>query len=128
MLSFIITVIISFISLILPLLLAIAYFTLYERHILAALQRRQGPNIVGFFGLFQPLADGLKLFLKESILPKSANTFLFLLSPVFTFGLARAGWIVFPVGEGARLADFRLGILYIFALSSLSVHSVIRAG
>ncbi len=84
-------IIVSFIALIVPLLLAIAYFTLYERHILAALQRRQGPNIVGFFGLFQPLADGLKLFIKESILPKSANTFLFLLSPVFTFGLARAG-------------------------------------
>ncbi len=84
-------IIVSFIALIVPLLLAIAYFTLYERHILAALQRRQGPNIVGFFGLFQPLADGLKLFIKESILPNSANTFLFLLSPVFTFGRARAG-------------------------------------
>jgi NADH-quinone oxidoreductase subunit H len=74
-----------------PLLIAVAYFTLYERHILAALQRRQGPNIVGFYGLFQPLADGLKLFLKESILPKSANAFIFILSPVFTFALAIAG-------------------------------------
>ncbi len=83
--------VLSFIALIVPLLLAIAYFTVYERHILAALQRRQGPNIVGFYGILQPLADGLKLFLKESILPKSSNTFLFLLSPVFTFGLARAG-------------------------------------
>jgi len=125
---FILEIVLSYIALIVPLLLAIAYFTLYERHILAALQRRQGPNVVGFYGILQPLADGLKLFLKESILPKSANVFLFLLSPVFTFGLARAGWRVFPVGEGARLADFRLGILYIFALSSLSVHSVIRAG
>lgn len=125
---FILEIILSYITLIVPLLLAIAYFTLYERHILAALQRRQGPNTVGFYGLLQPIADGLKLFLKESILPKSANVFLFLLSPVFTFGLARAGWRVFPVGEGARLADFRLGILYIFALSSLSVHSVIMAG
>ncbi len=83
--------ILSFVALIVPLLLAIAYFTIYERHILAALQRRQGPNVVGFYGLFQPLADGLKLFLKESILPKSSNTFIFLLAPVFTFGLARAG-------------------------------------
>ncbi len=88
---FFIETILSFISLIVPLLLAIAYFTVYERHILAALQRRQGPNIVGFYGILQPLADGLKLFIKESILPKSANIFLFLLSPVFTFGLARAG-------------------------------------
>jgi NADH:ubiquinone oxidoreductase subunit H len=90
-LMFILEIILSYITLIVPLLLAIAYFTLYERHILAALQRRQGPNTVGFYGLLQPIADGLKLFLKESILPKSANVFLFLLSPVFTFGLARAG-------------------------------------
>lgn len=88
---FLIEVILSYLALVVPLLLAIAYFTLFERHLLAALQRRQGPNVVGFFGLFQPLADGLKLFIKESILPKSANVFLFLLSPVFTFGLARAG-------------------------------------
>jgi len=74
-----------------PLLLAVAYFTLYERQILGALQRRQGPNIVGYYGLFQPLSDGLKLFLKESILPKSANAYLFILSPVITFGLAIAG-------------------------------------
>lgn len=125
---FFIKTLISYLALVVPLLIAVAYFTLYERHILAALQRRQGPNIVGFYGLFQPLADGLKLFLKESILPKSANAFIFILSPVFTFALAIAGWRVFPVGDGARIADFRLGLLYIFALSSLSVHSVIRAG
>ena len=88
---FIIKTALVYLSLVVPLLLAVAYFTLYERHILAALQRRQGPNIVGFYGLFQPLADGLKLFLKESILPKSANTFLFMISPVFTFALAIAG-------------------------------------
>jgi NADH-quinone oxidoreductase subunit H len=76
---------------ILPLLLAVAFFTLYERQILAALQRRQGPNIVGFFGLLQPIADGLKLLIKESILPKSANTIIFIVSPIFTFGLAISG-------------------------------------
>jgi len=88
---FLIEIILAYLALVVPLLLAIAYFTLYERHILAALQRRQGPNIVGFFGLLQPIADGLKLFVKETILPKSANTFIFRLSPVFTFGLAIAG-------------------------------------
>ena len=88
---FLLKIIVLYLAVIVPLLLSIAYFTLYERQILAALQRRQGPNIVGFYGLFQPLADGLKLFLKESMLPKSSNTFLFILSPVFTFGLARAG-------------------------------------
>lgn len=75
---------------ILPLLLAIAYFTLYERHLLAALQRRQGPNIIGFFGILQPIADGLKLLLKESILPKSSNVLLFTFAPIASFGLALA--------------------------------------
>lgn len=127
-LFFIAETLLSFVALILPLLLAVAFFTLYERHILAATQRRQGPNVVGFYGLFQAIADGLKLLLKESILPKSANTTIFLLSPIFTFGLAIAGWIVFPLGEGMVLLDFRLGLLYIFAISSLGVHTVIRAG
>ena len=118
----------SYLSLVVPLLVAVAFFTVYERHILAATQRRQGPNVVGFYGRFQALADGLKLFIKESIRPKSANAYIFLLSPVFTFALALAGWAVFPIGEGSMLSDFRLGILYIFAVSSLSVHSVIIAG
>lgn len=125
---FFLQILISYIAFIVPLLLAIAYFTLYERQILAALQRRQGPNIVGFYGLLQPIADGLKLFIKESILPKSSNIFIFIISPVFTFGLAMSAWVIFPVYEGSMLADFRLGMLYIFAISSLSVHSVIRAG
>jgi NADH-quinone oxidoreductase subunit H len=89
--QYIIEIIISFIALILPLLLAVAFFTLYERQLLAALQRRQGPNIVGFYGLLQPIADGLKLLMKESILPTRANFLIFVFSPIFTFGLALAG-------------------------------------
>ena len=88
---FYIETILSFVALILPLLLAIAFFTLYERQILAALQRRQGPNVVGFYGILQPIADGLKLLLKESIIPKSSNGMIFVLAPIFTFGLAMAG-------------------------------------
>ena len=90
-LKFILGVIFAFIGLVLPLLLAVAFFTLYERQLLAALQRRQGPNIVGFFGFFQPITDGVKLLLKETILPKRANFLIFILSPIFTFGLALAG-------------------------------------
>jgi NADH-quinone oxidoreductase subunit H len=127
-LTFFLEVVLSFVALILPLLLAVAFFTLYERQLLAALQRRQGPNIVGFYGLFQPIADGLKLLLKESILPTRANLLIFILSPVFTFGLALAGWTVIPAGEGETLCDFHLGTLYTFALSSLGVHTVIMAG
>ena len=88
---FFLEVSLSFVALILPLLLAVAYFTLYERQLLAALQRRQGPNIIGFYGLLQPIADGLKLLLKESIIPKSSNGMIFVLAPIFTFGLAMAG-------------------------------------
>jgi NADH-quinone oxidoreductase subunit H len=125
---FILKTVLSFVALILPLLLAIAYFTLFERHTLAAVQRRQGPNTVGFYGLFQPLADGLKLLLKESILPKSSNLLIFIFAPIFSFGLAMAGWTVIPVTEGSMLSDFHLGVLYIFAISSLGVHSIIMAG
>jgi NADH-quinone oxidoreductase subunit H len=80
-----------FVGMILPLLLAIAFFTVMERQIMAAIQRRQGPNVVGFYGLFQAITDGLKLLVKESILPKSSNIIIFIFSPVFTFGLAMAG-------------------------------------
>jgi len=80
-----------FVVMILPLLLAIAFFTVMERQIMAAIQRRQGPNVVGFYGIFQAITDGLKLLVKESILPKSANIIIFIFAPVFTFGLAMAG-------------------------------------
>ena len=120
--------ILYFFSLILPLLISVAYFTLIERQILAAIQRRQGPNIIGFWGLLQPLSDGLKLFLKETILPKSSNMFIFIFSPIFTFGLALAGWVVIPFGNGIVLSNLNMGLLYIFTISSLSVHSVIMAG
>jgi small subunit ribosomal protein S12 len=88
---FFLEIILAYLALVVPLLVAVAFFTVYERHILAATQRRQGPNVVGFYGRFQALADGLKLFIKESIRPKSANIYIFLLSPVFTFALALAG-------------------------------------
>ena len=91
MVFFYLKTILYFVSLILPLLIAVAYFTLIERQVLAAIQRRQGPNIVGFYGLLQPLADGLKLFLKETILPKSSNMIIFILAPVFNFALSLAG-------------------------------------
>ena len=125
---FFLEILLTYLSLVLPLLLAVAFFTLYERTILASLQRRQGPNVVGFYGLFQALADGLKLFVKESIIPQSANSFIFLLSPVFTFALAVSAWAVFPISNGSILVDLRLSVLYIFAISSLSVHSIIIAG
>jgi NADH-quinone oxidoreductase subunit H len=113
---------------ILPLLIGVAYFTLAERQLMSAIQRRRGPNVVGIFGILQPLADGLKLLTKETIMPSSANPFVFLLAPVLTFMLALMGWAVIPLGDGMVLSDLNFGVLYLFAVSSLSVYGIICAG
>tara|TARA_B110000208_G_C11367498_1_gene283598 strand:- start:10 stop:372 length:363 start_codon:yes stop_codon:yes gene_type:complete len=108
-------------SVILPLLIGVAYFTLAERQLISAIQRRRGPNVVGFFGILQPLADGLKLLAKETIIPSSANPLVFLLAPVLTFLLSLMGWAAIPLGANIVLSDLNFGILYLFAISSLSV-------
>lgn len=95
---------------------------------MSAIQRRRGPNVVGLFGILQPLADGLKLLTKETVLPSSANTFIFLLAPVLSFMLALLGWAVIPIGPGIVLSDVNFGVLYLFAVSSLSVYGIICAG
>ena len=111
-----------------PLLLAVAYLTYAERKVIAAMHLRKGPNVVGPFGLLQPMADGLKLFLKETILPSRANRAVFLIGPMVTFLLSLIAWAVIPFGEGLVLADINVGILYLFAISSLGVYGVIMAG
>jgi NADH-quinone oxidoreductase subunit H len=111
-----------------PLLLSVAYFTLAERKIMASIQRRRGPNVIGYLGLLQPLADGLKLFIKETILPTSANTLIFLLAPLLTFFLSLMGWVVIPFGENLVVANVNIGLLYLFAISSLSVYGIILSG
>ena len=113
---------------IIPLLLSVAYFTLAERKIMGAIQRRRGPNVIGYLGLLQPLADGLKLFVKETILPSASNSGIFLLAPILTFFLSLMGWAVIPFGEGLVLSNIHVGLLYLFAISSLSVYGIILSG
>nr|WCH58028.1 NADH dehydrogenase subunit 1 [Hypnea brasiliensis] len=125
---YIISIILKIILIIVPLLIAIAYMTLAERKVMAAMQRRKGPNVVGVFGLLQPLADGLKLFVKETILPSSANIMIFVLAPILTFLLALVSWCVIPFGEGLVYSDINLGVLYILAISSLGVYGIITSG
>lgn len=113
---------------VLPLMGAMAYLTLAERKVIAAMQRRKGPNMVGPFGLLQPLADGVKLMFKETIIPSKSSPFLFMLAPMLTFILALVGWSVIPFGKGMVLADINVGVLYLFAISSLGVYGIIIAG
>ncbi len=111
-----------------PLLAVVAYLTWAERKVVAAAHRRRGPNVVGPFGLLQPLADGLKLLAKETVIPARANRVVFVLAPLVTFTLSLAAWAVIPVSEQVVLADINVGVLYLFAISSLAVYGIVMAG
>ena len=113
---------------ILPIMGAVAYLTFAERKVIAAMQLRKGPNVVGPFGLLQPVADGLKLLVKETVVPSGANRVVFILAPMLTFILALVAWAVIPFDAGWVLADINVGILYLFAISSLGVYGIIMAG
>ena len=123
-----ISLILKILIIIIPLLIAVAYFTIAERKIMGSIQRRKGPNVIGFLGLLQPLADGLKLFSKETILPSNSSIFIFLIAPMITFILSLIGWGVMPFSEQIVLIDLNIGILYLLAISSLSVYGIVMAG
>src|ERR1700733_170116 len=114
--------------LLVPLLLGVAYLTVIERKILGAMQLRKGPNVVGFWGLLQAFADALKMLMKEQIIPTGANRALFVLAPMLTMILALIAWAVIPVNQGWAISDINVGILYLFAVSSLGVYGTIIAG
>ncbi|MXP63197.1 NADH-quinone oxidoreductase subunit NuoH [Roseomonas sp. M0104] len=115
-------------ALLVPLLLGVAYLTLAERKVMAAMQMRKGPNVVGPFGLLQPFADALKMLLKETIIPSGANRGLFVFGPMLTLILALIAWAVIPVNDGWAVADINVGVLYLLAISSLGVYGIIIAG
>ena len=118
----------TILAVVVPLLIAVAYLTLAERRVIGFMQLRKGPNVVGPFGMFQPFADALKLMAKETILPAGADKVVFIIAPMLTFVLALVAWAVIPFDAGLVLADINVGILYLFAISSLGVYGVIMAG
>ena len=120
--------ILKILLIIIPLLIMIAYLTFFERKVIGYMQLRRGPNVVGPFGLFQPLADGIKLLTKETIIPSNSNKVVFLFAPVLTFSLALLAWAVIPVDSGVVLSNINVGILYIISISSLGVYGLIMAG
>ena len=115
-------------TLVLPVLLIVAFVTIAERKTMASMQRRLGPNIVGYYGLLQAFADALKLLLKEYVSPTQANKILFFLGPVITLMFSLLGFAVIPYGPGLAISDFNLGILYMLAVSSLSTYGILLAG
>jgi NADH-quinone oxidoreductase subunit H len=113
---------------IVPVLIAVAFFTLFERKIMAGIQRRRGPNVVGLLGVLQPFADGLKLLIKETIIPSKANKVIFIIAPILTLFLSFLNYTVLPFSLFNVFSDINVGILYIFAISSLSVYGIIMSG
>ena len=111
-----------------PILLSVAFMTTIERKVMGSMQRRIGPNIVGYYALLQPFADALKLVVKEQVIPSQATKSLFFLAPMITLIFSLLGWGVIPLGPGLALSDFSLGILYSLALSSIGVYGILFAG
>ncbi|MED5396622.1 MAG: NADH-quinone oxidoreductase subunit H [Alphaproteobacteria bacterium MarineAlpha3_Bin4] len=121
-------IVIKIVGIVIPVMLFVAYLTYFERKVIGAIHLRKGPNVVGPFGLLQPIADGIKLFLKETIIPASANRGVFIIAPCVTFILALVAWAVIPFDHGMVLADINVGILFLFAISSLGVYGILMAG
>jgi NADH-quinone oxidoreductase subunit H len=121
-------IVIQVVIVLVPLLIAVAYLTYAERKVIAAMQLRQGPMVVGPMGIWQPIADGIKMFVKETVIPTGANKVVFMMAPAITFILATIGWAVIPFGPGLVIADINVGVLYLFAISSLGVYGVMMAG
>lgn len=113
---------------ILPILLAVAFFTVFERKVLASMQRRRGPNVIGIYGLLQAIADAVKLLSKETVIPGASNIYIFIVAPIFTFLISMVCWSLIPFDFNIVISDLNLGILFLFAFSSLGVYGIIMSG
>jgi len=125
---FFLHIIIKYLIILLPLLISVAYLTIIERKVIGAIQRRRGPNVVGLLGLLQPFADALKLLVKEDIIPKYASGFIFILAPIIVLTLSLTAWSVVPLDFAVVASDLNIGVLFLFAISSLGVYGIIIAG
>lgn len=123
-----ILIIVRILGFVVPILLAVAFMTLVERKLISGIQRRIGPNVVGIYGLLQPFADAVKLLAKETVVPSVSNIYVFFLAPILTLFLSLLGWAVIPIGNGKVVADVSVGLLFVFAVSSLGVYGVILSG
>lgn len=124
----IILMVLETLAVLVPLLIGVAYLTLMERKVMAAMQRRRGPNVNGLFGLLQAFADAIKMIVKETVIPAGANRILFLFAPFLAFALAMLAWAVIPTGNGLAVANINVGVLYLLAVSSLGVYGILIAG
>lgn len=120
--------IINYLIVIVPILLSVAIFTLLERKVIGYIQRRKGPNLVGFLGILQPMADGLKLMIKEPVIPLNSNRLMYISAPIITLLLSLVNWVLIPFDKNVVISDLNIGILFILGISSLSVYGVIIAG
>ena len=128
LLIFILFTLIKFLIIIVPVLISVAYLTLAERKVIGYTQTRKGPNVVGFYGLLQPLADGIKLFSKEMIIPNHVSIFMYFFAPVLSLTLALGVWGIMPLSNQFVVSDLNLGILFIFAISSIGVYAILMSG